>query len=404
MDKIKMKAATLVGEGKFATIEEATPTAKALVLLEEAQEKSKKDNEATIADQVKVKVDEATKLFQKQLDEANLNSQKGAKEVTFKSVKDKIVDDLSEKSDDLAKFASGENTKGVSLTLNLKADEVTVAASFTGNVIQPAYVPGIFAGPSRKHIRDFIAKSGTNSDNVPFVQETGWVNNAGPVLDDGATKYGQSKFTLAQKDGNVRTISTFLKVHRNILSDMPALGGFIANRGTQKLLNAEDTQLIYGTGVAPQLRGLMLDATAYDIANAALVAKTRYDVLMAAITQGTIGEYYSNVIFLHQREYQQLRTLRDANGAFLFPQNQPIEIDGVRIEKSTAMLVDDFLCADTILGAEMFIREGINVSFHEEDEDNVQKGLVTVRLLERVVLNNYAPAAFIKGKFSTAMA
>jgi hypothetical protein len=44
------------------------------------------------------------------------------------------------------------------------------------------------------------------------------------------------------------------------------------------------------------------------------------------------------------------------------------------------------------------------LEFFREDGTNVRDGFVTVRLVERIALTNYAPLAFVTGDFATDMA
>jgi hypothetical protein len=56
------------------------------------------------------------------------------------------------------------------------------------------------------------------------------------------------------------------------------------------------------------------------------------------------------------------------------------------------------------MGTQLWVRENISLEFFREDGTNVRDGFVTVRLVERIALTNYAPLAFVTGDFATDMA
>jgi hypothetical protein len=52
----------------------------------------------------------------------------------------------------------------------------------------------------------------------------------------------------------------------------------------------------------------------------------------------------------------------------------------------------------------LFDREGVNVRFYDQDQDNAVRNLVTVVIEGRVALPTYLPGAGRYGNFATAIA
>lgn len=96
-----------------------------------------------------------------------------------------------------------------SARFDMKAD-MTVGADFTGDVIAPLRVPGVYKDPSRpQHFRQFIPVGSTQSDVIRYVKESGYTDGAGAKAEGNAL--GQTDFDLQAVDANVQLIGTYLK-------------------------------------------------------------------------------------------------------------------------------------------------------------------------------------------------
>lgn len=86
--------------------------------------------------------------------------------------------------------------------------------------------PGIILpGQARLTMRDLLAPGTTDSNNIEYVRETGFTNNAAPVAEGGAKPYSELKFEL--ENAPVRTLAHLFKGSRQLLDDAPALMSYI---------------------------------------------------------------------------------------------------------------------------------------------------------------------------------
>jgi HK97 family phage major capsid protein len=79
-------------------------------------------------------------------------------------------------------------------------------------------------------------------------------------------------------------------------------------------------------------------------------------------------------------------------------------LDGVPVYESTAMTAGTFLVGDFKLGAQVFDRKEASLEIAYQNEDNFIKGMVTIRVSERLALAVYRAKCFVYGNFAAALA
>ena len=294
-----------------------------------------------------------------------------------------------------------------SASFEIKAD-MTTGADFTGEVIPADRVPGYKFDPTRPtHIRQLLAQGSTQSDVVRFVKESGYSNGAAATAE--GTTLTQSDFDMTAADANVRKIGTYFRISEEMLADTPQLTSYLSARAPEKLLEVEDTQILSGNGTAPNLSGIITDATAFaagDLADSVDNAN-EFDAIVAALNQLAGANYNADTILLNPSDFHKILLLKDSQNNYLKDQVysglQPVFM-GVKVVLNTAIAAGSFLIGNFGVGTQLWVRDGINVEFFREDGTNVRDGFVTVRVSERVALTNYLPNAFVKGTFAAAIA
>ena len=337
-----------------------------------------------------------------------LNSRIDAQEVATKkfnesrepkSFKNSLTKAISEGALDALKNGTSRSAK-----FDIKAGDMTTANSYTGEVIPADRVAGYKFDPTRStHVRQLIPTGSTASDVVRFVKESAYDNGAAATA-EGATM-AQSDFDFTASDANVQKISTYFRISEEMLADTPQLTSYLSSRAPEKLLEVEDTQILSGTGVAPQLSGIITDSTDFaagGFANA-IESANEFDVLTVAMNQLALANYQANYIMINPTDFHKILLLKDSNNNYLKDQwYQGLEprINGVPVVLSTAITSDKYLIGNFSVGTQLWIRDNVSVEFFREDGTNVRDGFVTCRVMERVALTNYLPNAFVNGDFS----
>jgi HK97 family phage major capsid protein len=347
---------------------------------------------------LKNEIDNLTKSFNERFDAYEVANKKQAdvsKNLTFKGALNQAINDGA-----IDSLRNGNNR---SASFEVKAD-MTIGADFTGDVIPADRVPGYKFDPTRSvHVRQLIPTGSTDSDVVRYVKESGYTDG-GAAKAEGAT-LGQSDFDMTATDANVRKIGTYFRISEEMLSDTPQLTSYLSARAPEKLLSVEDDQILNGSGVAPNLSGIITDAADFAAGGFALAIESanEFDVLTVALNQLALANYSADYIMINPTDFHKILLLKSSQNEYLVKDwNQGLQprINGVPVILSTAVTSDKYLVGNFGMGTQLWIRDNVGVEFSRFDSTNFRDGFVTVRVQERVALTNYLPNAFVNGDFS----
>jgi HK97 family phage major capsid protein len=356
-----------------------------------------------LADKVNTIQDQIDQVDTK-LNRVNFGSEK--RKIGFSDTLTKQLNEIkNEAKGDLRKYV--RKNKGLALDMDFKTDDMTQGNSFESTTVVPYdYQPGIVYDPLNPYrVRDLITPGTTSSNVVSYVQEYAY-SEAADMTAEGK-EYKQEDFDLKMLSENVRKLTSYIIISEEMLEDVVGLMSYINARLPEKLKVKEDQQLLYGTGEGYELTGLTVDAADYTDALTDLDI-SRIDVLVDACRQVRVKEYRATAILIHPTDATAIKLTKDDNGNYIHPwifmPNGQITLDGVPVIVSTAITAGDFLVGDFKLGAQVFDRRQLSLELSYENEDNFVKGMVTVRLSERLTLCIYRPNAFVYGSFAAALA
>lgn len=347
--------------------------------------------------------------LQAQLDALETKSKRvslGADEkpMTFsQSVKSAFAKMQKESNGDLRKYVR-KNKGGIEL--EIKADDMTTSNTLTGAVVAPDHKTEIVFDPDTSfRVRDLISQGTTSSSSVTYVYESALSD--GSLLVAEAQEYGQSDFDLAVGTATVRKITAYVLLSEELLDDVEGLTSYINSRLPSKLKLKENYQLLYGPGTGINLTGITTSATAY-VDNLADADISRIDILVDAMRQARDDEYEPTFALIHPTDATLIKLTKDDNGNYIHPwifmPNGQITLDGVPVIVTTAITAGQFLVGDGKRGAQVFDRKQMSLELSYENEDNFIKGMVTVRISERITIAVYRAKAFIYGSFTAALA
>ncbi len=305
--------------------------------------------------------------------------------------------------------ASAEEMEGVnssfrgSRRIAVPRSAITSVDTNGGNLVGSERRPGLVPAPERRlTIRDLIAPGTTGSNNVEYVRETGYTNNAGPVTEGGQKPYSDIEFEL--DNAPVRVIAHLLKASRQILDDNQALRSFIDARAEYMLKLAEEGQLLYGNGSGANITGLIPQAQQYAALSGVSVAKEqRIDRIRLAMLQATLAEFPATGIVLNPIDWALIETLKDENGNYLIgrPQDGTApRLWALPVVETTAIQADEFLVGAFALGAQIYDRMDVEILVSTENDKDFEKNMVTIRAEERLALAVYRPEAFVTGSLT----
>lgn len=357
---------------------------------------------------LKSEIDNLTNKFVEindRIDASEVNMKKsfeGAKKATFKSSLTEAINDgalkgITEGNYNAAKF----EVKA--------AGDMNISGNTTGDVAEIQRIAGIKADALRAdHIRSLLPQGTTDAQTISFVKEANPEDGAAAVS-EGST-LAQSDIDLAETTVKLEKIGTYMRITEEMINDIPALTSFLSARVPQRILAAEDNEILNGDGSTPNLDGLFTDGTAFTTSSGglfyqAIESANEYDVLIVAKNQLELNNYKANVVLINPTDMHKIVLLKSTANEYLKNQIyqglQP-SVAGVPIVASTACPNGKFLIMDSNRATQFWVRQNLAVEFSKEDSTNFRDGFITVRATERVALTNYEPKAIIQGTFSSA--
>lgn len=291
-------------------------------------------------------------------------------------------------------------TSGKRASVPVNSKDIRAALTSFGTIPSSPTTTVVGKAQPRLNIRDLIAGGNTGSNAIFYIRETGFTNNAANVAENAAKPY--SEITFEEKTQAVKTIAHLLKASKQILDDLPQLASFINGRLMTGLKQAEEAQLLFGSGTGQNLAGIYTLATAYS-APITISSPNKVDVLRLAMLQAELADLPATGHVLHRKDWAAIELTKDSNGRYLFSDPMRMGVPmmwGLPVAETNATTMDGkFLTGSFAQAAQIFDREDANIVVSTENADDFEKNMISIRCEERLALAVYRPEAFIKGTF-----
>ncbi len=385
--------------------------------LEEQKKEVKKLGEGSA--EVKEKLEKQVTDFGKTVDEARqlvvkTNERVDEFEVLLKKNKyggytpEKSIGQIVAESEEMKEFAEKGGASSRPILVKKFQKDVWTDPTSAGDLIVPYRVPGIIqrVPPQQLVIRDLLNPTPIGTPLLEYARETlfagesessGFDGNAQITVEKQLKPEANLKFTKEQV--TAKCIATWVPASRQILSDVPALTGYINTRLIYSILLEEELQVLYGDGVGDNLEGITLLAAAY---NRYQAGDNAIDTLRRAITQVLLAGFPATGFVLNPANWEQIELTKVGAGddryVFASPNALlPQRIWGLPVAVSQSMQQGEGLCGAFGLGATLFIREDASVQVFEQHADFAIRNMVAIRAEERVMLPIFRPQAFVYG-------
>lgn len=276
--------------------------------------------------------------------------------------------------------------------VDLKATMTQTASPIAQPQVQTG-ITLIFSQPPR--VADLMPQGNTNSGTIRYVKETTATNAADTVLEAGTKP--ESTLILAQVDEPVRKIATILPVTDEMLEDEAQIRSYIDQRLTLFVQEAEDDQLLNGTGVAPDLTGI-LNRSGLQAAQA-LGTDTRVEAIYKQITNIRTNAFVEpDGVVMNPADWQDVRLFKDANGQYYgpgpFAADGDLRLWGLNVVQTTRIAAGTALVGAFRTASQLFRKGGITVDATNSHASYFASNITTLRAEERVALAVYRPGAF----------
>lgn len=395
MENLEQKAQELLNANKAQTLDEAK------AIINNTVADATKAVEAKFEDALKsanVRIDEMDKALLEAKSEANrLKVEVKSQPISFTKA---FANAMDENADNIEKFRRKE-IKQFAMELKTVGD-MSLSNITDLSAANVQMLPGILpASPRKLHIRSLLPTGVMSTSAIHYLQETGSEGSVAAWADNSGTK-PQIDFDLTEEVAPSEFIAGYLRITRKALDDISAMRSYLQSRLLESYLDAEDAQLLNGSGVSPNLGGIITNAEAY-----AGFRTIQVEKILDSVAQVESNNHLVNGILVSPEQFYALLMTKSNTNEYTLPKpdavnyvNGQIYIAGIPVYKSTAMTDDKYLVGDWAKGAQLFVRENPIVRFFEEDGTNVRENKITVRVEGRVALPIYYTDAFVTGSLN----
>ena len=265
--------------------------------------------------------------------------------------------------------------------------------------VAPDRQAGIVGGAFRQlRIADVLPTYNTTSNAVEYTRENVFTNLAAETAEAAQKPESTVDFELVSVP--VRTIAHFIKLSKQIMDDAPALASYVDGRMRYGVELREENQIINGDGTGANLSGL-LNSGNYTVFTAQSGEKELQSI-RRAIAAVKAADYAADVVILNPMDAMAIDLEKATDGHFVnngatSRQVQAQTAWGLPVVESNAMPQGQFLVGSFAMAAALWARQGVTVDLFEQDGDNAQKNLVTLRAEKRCALATYRPASLVGG-------
>lgn len=323
----------------------------------------------------------------------------GEMNIRMKGFSEHIIEKLS--TDEgvamIKAFFAGEKAK---FNLELGEEEVK-ALGVPTNGVAPEYTPIVGPGHDDFHARNIIPVFPTISNLVRFLQY---------VIDPAATGFttvaaGAQKPNIGYigtaKDAPVRKIAGLLDVQDELLDDVVGFRAWIAYELPKAYLDAEDLQIYKGDGTGENLLGLWFQAGNQTFPQGSVTAASNIiDKIVAGVTQVRKLRRATSAVVISPVAWQEIfinkGTTKDYTYPIILDASGVMRIGGVAIFWSNVFNDNEGLVGDFARGTAIFQRKAMQIGYFDQNKDNVEKNIVTIRLEGRIALPIFYPESFKK--------
>lgn len=255
-------------------------------------------------------------------------------------------------------------------------------------------------------------------DTIEYAAQVGFDNAAAAVAqsqaDDGANAAAglkpQSSIRYEERTAPARWIATWMAVTRQTLADVNVMRSLIDNQGRLMIRIEEDRQILLGSGVAPNLTGILDDGNTglqtLDLTGEG--ADANLDGVRSArrlVRTGT-SRLAPTFVVVHPVDSEEFDLLKDLEGRYRAgdpfaaggPDSPPIwklpRVESEAITEGTGLV-------GSRAGATIFERDPLTVEIATQHADFFVRNLVVVLFEERLALPIWFPSAFVEITFDS---
>jgi len=282
--------------------------------------------------------------------------------------------------DYLRSNATGQDSLAVTLP---DVDFKTLLTTTTGyppeSVRSGVMVPYPTVAP---RVSDVIPTITTRNNSWVYMEETSFSDNANTVL-EGAAK-PEATLALTERTAAIRKVAVWIAATSEQLEDQESMQEYIDSRLGYMVQRKVDTQIISGTGIAPDMLGIL---NTPGIQTQAKATDPTPDAIAKAMTKVRDAGGEPSAVLLNPADHQEILLLRTTDGIYISTggpwDSGPARIWGVPVIISSSVPSGTGIVGDFANFTRLIVRKGLTSQLGYKNDDfikNLKTFLAEIRL------------------------
>lgn len=213
-----------------------------------------------------------------------------------------------------------------------------------------------------------------------------------------------SRVEFVLRTANIKTLATLMNVSRQMLDDFNGLSSLIDARMTEFIELSQERQLLYGNGGAYELDGILTNPDINTYLQSAVPADTKIDALRRARTLSELSFFPTDAMVLHPLDWESIELEKDGEDRYITTQVHVS--NGVTVLWQIPVLSTPVIDEGTALigafrmGCVRWDRQEVTIMMFDQNRDNAERNMVTLRAEMREGFSVLRPKAFVKVTFT----
>lgn len=323
----------------------------------------------------------------------------------MKGFSDHIIEKLSTEEGEkmIKEFFAGHKSKfqvKIGDDEDKEFDATIKAMGVPAGGVAPEFTPIVGPGHDEFHARNIIPVFPTTSNAIKFIQ---YVVDSTAGLGFATVAVGAQKpsvnYIPTVKTANVHKIAGLLDVPDELMDDVVGFRAWIAYELPKAYMDAEDLLYYKGDGTGENHLGLWYQAADQSFPQGSVTAASNIiDKIVGGITEVRKLKRPTSAVVISAVAWQEIfinkGTTKDYTYPIILDANGVMRIGGIPIFWSNVFNDAEGLVGDFAHGTAIFQRKAMQIGYFDQNKDNVEKNVITIRLEGRTALPIYYPESF----------
>lgn len=216
---------------------------------------------------------------------------------------------------------------------------------------------------------------------------------------EGGAKPQVKRFPLLV-NGTIRSIAHYEKVSKELLDDLPQMRAIIDTDLVYGVDLKAERQAFYGTGVSPQVEGILSVAGRQTLSQGSLTA---VDVIRKAAMLVGMSDFSADLCVANDFDWYAIETKKGSDDHYVLAAgaagSEP-RVWRIPVHVTNSILPGDVLVGNFARGAAVYDREVASVQFSDSNEDDFLNNLLAIRGEARLAYAWKYPGAFCHISFT----